>query len=130
MTPNVLVTGLGVVSPLGSEIEAFWRSCLSGTSGIRPIQAFDAADLACQIAGEAWDFDPRVSLSAKETSRMGRFVQMSVVAVDQAATQAKLSRSLGARVAVVWGNGSGGTPFVESIVGPARDLGWRSCEAV
>ena len=61
MERRVVITGLGVVSPVGTGVEKFWNSLLEGKSGIAPITRFDAADFPVKIAGEVKDFDPALA---------------------------------------------------------------------
>jgi len=82
---RVVVTGLGVVSPLGHEVEAFWRNLLAGQCGIGKITAFDASAFDCQIAGEVKDFNPAPAFpSPKEVRRTDRFSQFGIHAAWQA----------------------------------------------
>ena len=67
---TVVITGVGMVTCLGSDKETFWNSILRGKSGIRRITQFDASDLPCQIAGEIPDFDPSQFMPAKEDRRI------------------------------------------------------------
>ncbi len=92
---KVVVTGMGVVSPLGTGLEAFWSRLVKGENGIRRISHFDPSDLACQIAGEvpaaAEDeagFDPDRYLEPREQKRMDRFIHFAIAAADEALKQA------------------------------------------
>ena len=71
---RVVITGLGVVSPLGCDLEVFWRSLLAGQSGIGPITRFDTTGLDCKIGGEVKDFHPERFMPPKEVRRNDRFV--------------------------------------------------------
>lgn len=135
MTPrshnrDVAITGLGIISPLGLDAETCWRNLCEGRSGIRPIRAFDATAFPCRIAGEAWNFDPRVYLSAKEASRSARFVQFALAAASEAAQGAQLKQCQldGSRIGIFWGTGSGGASSVDSVIGSAAQRGWMSVE--
>lgn len=78
---RVVVTGIGLVSPIGSEIETFWDALLSGVSGIGQITHFDTTDYPCTIAGEVKDFDPTPAFAnAKEVRRTDRFTQLAMYA--------------------------------------------------
>lgn len=80
-TRRVVVTGLGLVSPLGHEVDAFWKNLLEGQSGIDTVTSFDVSDYPCRIAGEVRDFDPLPAFpSAKELRRTDRFCQFGVFA--------------------------------------------------
>ena len=69
---RVVITGMGVVTPLGTGLEKFWQAALAGKSGIRKITQFDASDLPCRIAGEVPDYRPEDHMPAKEARRMSR----------------------------------------------------------
>ncbi|PIV91901.1 MAG: beta-ketoacyl-ACP synthase II, partial [Gallionellales bacterium CG_4_8_14_3_um_filter_54_18] len=77
---RVVVTGLGMVSPVGVGIAAAWPNIVAGKSGIVKISHFDASQFACQIAGEVPDFDATQYLPAKDARRMGRFIHFGLVA--------------------------------------------------
>ncbi|MEB3203685.1 MAG: beta-ketoacyl-ACP synthase II [Candidatus Sericytochromatia bacterium] len=74
----VVVTGLGLVSPLGSTVASFWTSLVAGQSGIGPLTRFDASDLPVRFGGEAKGFDPLSVLGAKDARRLTRFIQFAV----------------------------------------------------
>lgn len=65
---RVVVTGLGIVCPLGNSVEEAWKNALAGKSGVRKIQSFDASEYSCQIAGEIRDFDSSAYVPAKEAA--------------------------------------------------------------
>ena len=85
---RVVITGLGVVSPVGNSVEEAWRSVIGGISGIGPIASFDASDLDVRIAGEVRNFDPLLYMPAKEARHMDRFIQLGIAAAAQAMQQA------------------------------------------
>jgi 3-oxoacyl-[acyl-carrier-protein] synthase II len=87
---RVVVTGLGVLSPIGLGTDIYWRNLTNGVSGIDRIRAFDASNLAVQIAGEVDGFDPADHMDAKAARRMGRFAQLSVAASRQALDDSRL----------------------------------------
>lgn len=91
---RVAITGMGVITPLGSDLERFWRLLLEGASGIRRISSFDPSDLPCQIAGEIPDFDPTDHMSAKDARRMSRSSQIALAAVQIAVVDAGLPNPL------------------------------------
>ncbi|MEB3236791.1 MAG: beta-ketoacyl-ACP synthase II [Candidatus Sericytochromatia bacterium] len=74
----VVITGLGIVSPLGSTVESFWSSVTAGRSGIGPLTRIDASDLPVRFGGEAQGFDPLQVLNAKDARRLTRFIQFAV----------------------------------------------------
>ncbi|MGM0379983.1 MAG: beta-ketoacyl-ACP synthase II [Bacillota bacterium] len=84
MSRRVVVTGLGVVSPIGNSIDQFWDSLKDGKSGIDKIENFDASEYKTQIAGEVKDFDFSEYLTRKDAKRMDKFSQFAVVAAGNA----------------------------------------------
>jgi 3-oxoacyl-[acyl-carrier-protein] synthase II len=107
---RVVVTGLGVVTCLGQEVDTFWQDLLSGKSGIREITLFDPEGLPCKIAGEIPEFDPTGYMPAKEARRMARNSQMALATAIQAVEDANLAPSLNdpERVGVYFGTAIGG----------------------
>jgi 3-oxoacyl-[acyl-carrier-protein] synthase II len=82
---RVVVTGLGLVSALGQQIEPFWRHLIAGQCGVSTISSFDASAFDCRIAAEVKEFDPRPAFpSPKEVRRSDRFAQFALVAGQQA----------------------------------------------
>src|ERR1700719_2328159 len=82
---RVVITGIGVVTPLGNDLETFWSNLKNGVSGIGRIQAFDTSAFDCQIAGEVRDFDPKsVFKNAKDVRRTDRFSQLAMGAAKMA----------------------------------------------
>jgi len=115
-TRRVVVTGLGVVSPVGNDVETFWRALLEGKSGVRRLACFDPTYFTSKIAAEVRDFDPTPYLSAKEIKRMDRFVQFAVVAAKLAMADAKvdMSKQDPDRTGVIVGSGIGGLHTIEA----------------
>jgi len=89
-TPRIVITGIGVVTPIGSGREAFWSALTSGVSAGAPISAFDATPYATRIAAECRDFEPTAYMDRKLAKRMGRNSQMAVAAATQAVQDAGL----------------------------------------
>ncbi|MSQ36908.1 MAG: beta-ketoacyl-[acyl-carrier-protein] synthase II [Chloroflexi bacterium] len=121
---RVVVTGLGMVTPLGSSVAKTWEGLTAGRSGIGPISRFDPKDLETRIAGEVLDFDPLDYLDRKEVKRADRFAQFAVATAAQALADAKLAitADLAPRVGVIVGSGIGGIEtLVENIHAHARD---------
>lgn len=87
---RVVITGLGVISPLGNRIDDFWNSLIAGKSGIQRITQFDPTQYTSQIAGEVKDFDSHSYISPKDKRRMDKFVQYAIVAAHQAVADAQL----------------------------------------
>src|SRR5207302_323530 len=78
---RVVITGLGVVTPVGNDLETYWKSLVEGKSGIGRIQAFDISNYDCQIAGEVRNFDPKPFFkNPKDIRRTDRFVQLAMAA--------------------------------------------------
>ncbi len=113
---RVVITGLGIVSPVGTGIEANWRNILAGVSGITRITRFDASPFASQIAGEVKDFDPALFLNPKEARRMDLFIQFGMVAGIEAMRDSGLAvtEANAERIGVSIGSGIGGLPLIES----------------
>jgi beta-ketoacyl-acyl-carrier-protein synthase II len=107
---RVVITGLGIVSALGSDLEAFWDSLLTGVSGVRKITQFDATEFPCQIAGEIPDFVPEQHVSRREARRMSRASQIALAATSYAVADAGLPEKLPEpeRVGVSLGTAIGG----------------------
>ncbi|MCK9862278.1 beta-ketoacyl-ACP synthase II [Paenibacillus sp. ATY16] len=107
---RVVVTGMGVISPLGQSVDEMWSRMKRGESGISSIDAFDTARLKTKIAGTVKDFDPEALFGRKEARKMDRFVQFAVAAADQAITDSGLKLDVvdRDRVGVYVGSGIGG----------------------
>ena len=115
MSRRVVVTGVGLVSPLGIGTEATWRAVLQGKNGIGPITAFDAKEFACRIAGEVKGFDPYQYIEKKEVKKMGRFIQFAIAASDCAFSCSGLNVDADneEQVGVYIGSGIGGFEVIE-----------------
>jgi len=115
MPRRVVVTGLGIVSPVGIGVAAAWDSILAGRSGIARITRFDASAFPSQIAGEVKDFDVSNWLSGKEARRYDTFNHFGLVAAMEAIVDAALADYRGdkERVGVCIGSGIGGLPMIE-----------------
>ncbi|HEY9054006.1 MAG TPA: beta-ketoacyl-ACP synthase II [Rectinemataceae bacterium] len=115
---RVVVTGLGVVSPLGNDVGSFWSAVKAGASGIAPITLIDASDLAVKIAGEVKNFDPSLRLDAKEAKKMDRYTQFAVYAAMEALQDSGLSKEAldPERTGVCVGTGQGGSQSIEEAV--------------
>lgn len=107
---KVVVTGIGIVSPVGIDRETTWDSIIRGRSGINTINSFDTQGLETNIAAQVNDFDPTDYISLKESRRMDRFVQLSVAASLEAVNQSNLNinSSNAEDIAVVISSGIGG----------------------
>ncbi|MDR2808038.1 MAG: beta-ketoacyl-ACP synthase II [Spirochaetaceae bacterium] len=130
MKKKVVVTGMGVISPIGNSVEEFKDSLKAGRSGIKGITQFDAADFAVKIAGEVTDFNPSDWIDKKEARKMARFTQFAASAAVQALEQAGLFadrkiKGNAARAGVVLGNGIGGFEIVSESFRKLFDSGPR-----
>ncbi|MDX1950565.1 MAG: beta-ketoacyl-ACP synthase II [Verrucomicrobiota bacterium] len=113
---RVVITGLGLVTPLGNEIETVWNNLLAGQCGIDKISLFDASAYDCQIAGEVKNFDPTPSFpSPKEVRRTDRFTQFAVVAGHRALVDSglELDKCNRDEIGVFIGSGIGGLDTTE-----------------
>jgi len=115
MKRRVVVTGMGIVSPLGNDAPAFWTNLLAGKSGVGAISHFDPREFTVKIAAEVRDFDPIAHFSVKEANRMDRVTQFGVVAARQAVSNAGLASGTydPDRVGVIVGSGIGGIKTLE-----------------
>jgi 3-oxoacyl-[acyl-carrier-protein] synthase II len=112
---RVVITGLGIISPVGIGIPAVWQNIVAGQSGITKITHFDASSLASQIAGEVKNFDVTQFLSAKDARRMDRFIHFGLVAGIEAFKDSGLevTEQNAERIGVNIGSGIGGLPMIE-----------------
>jgi len=117
MTKRVVVTGVGLVTPLGTGTDKSWDNLIAGKSGIARISHFDAeaAGMACTIAGEVNDFDVNAFINKKDARKMDRFIHFGVAAADLALKQSglEITDENAKRVGVVIGSGIGGMPAIE-----------------
>ena len=113
--PRVFVTGAGVISPLGNNLEESWRGLIEGRSGAAPITRFDASTYETRFACEVKGFSPDGVIDRKEAKRMDRFVQYAVVASHEALRSAGLgeNRPDPERIGVLVGSGIGGMETFE-----------------
>jgi 3-oxoacyl-[acyl-carrier-protein] synthase II len=107
---RAVVTGLGAITPVGNDVDTFWRNLTGGVSGIGPITLFDASTLEVRIAAEVKGFEPRDWMDFKQARRMSRFSHLAVAAARQAIDDARLEIGDGNRddIAVVINTGGGG----------------------
>ena len=90
MPRRVVVTGVGLLCPVGVGTEECWSAIRAGANGISRITAFDASQFACRIAGEITGFRPEDFVERKEIKKMGRFIQFAIAATDFAMSMARL----------------------------------------
>ena len=124
---RVVVTGLGLVTPLGIGTKATWEAAIAGKSGVGPITRFDAKDLPSRIAGEVKEFDPDLYMDRKEARRNDLFIQFGLAAAQVALQDAglPLDKPLGERCGVIVGSGMGGLATLEDTHLTAVNRGHR-----
>lgn len=115
MNNRVVITGLGVISPVGNNVEEFWKNLLNGVSGIDYIKAFDATEFPTRIAAEVHNFNPEEYLDKKDVKRTDRFVQFAVAASTLALKNSGLNMDEedADRIGVYIGSGIGGLATFE-----------------
>ena len=115
MSRRVVVTGAGIVSPLGIGTEANWEALCAGRSGIGPITRFDASQFSARIAGEVKDFDPLRFIDKKDVKKMDVFIQLAIAASQFAMDDAKLTIApeFATRAGVFIASGIGGFSTIE-----------------
>ena len=119
MSVRVVVTGIGIISPVGLDRETTWRNLLNGVSGIARISSFDPEGLETTIAGEVKNFDPTNHLGQKQARRMDRFVQLATAAALEATEHAniKVNATNCDRIGVMIASGIGGIITLSQQVG-------------
>lgn len=124
---RVVVTGIGLISPLGCGIESNWSGLMEGRSGIGPITRFDTAGYATQIAGEVHDFHPEEFIPKKELRKMDPFLQLALGAARLGFEDARLTLDNGSahRAGVIMGCGLGGLHTIEEYHRVLLDAGPR-----
>ena len=113
---RVVITGLGLISPVGNSVEEGWQNIIAGVSGIAPITRFDTTTFPVKFAGEVKNFDITQYISAKDARRMDTFIHYGLAAGMQAVRDAGLDKEGAAdpeRVGVAIGSGIGGLPLIE-----------------
>ena len=118
MNRRVVVTGLGVITPIGNDVESTWSALIEGRSGAGPITLFDPSGHDVRFACEVKGFDPELYLDRKEVKRSDRFVQFSLATAEQAVRESDLLDAMAKlppeRVGVIVGSGIGGLSTLES----------------
>lgn len=124
---RVVITGLGVISPLGLNVTETWAGLTAGRSGIGPITQFDASDFPCQLNASVKGFDASRYMEVKEARRMALLTQFAVAALAEAQAQAGLdfSKEDPTRVGVCVGSALGGIPIIEDQVQVLKEHGLR-----
>ena len=124
---RVVVTGLGIVCPLGNSVEEAWKNALAGKSGVRKIQSFDASEYSCQIACEIRDFDSSAYVPANEARSLDKFVLYGAVAGSQALEDSGLvvTEENAHRIGVAIGSGIGGLVTICENANTLKEKGPR-----
>lgn len=127
MKRRVVVTGIGILSPIGIGVEENWKALKEGKSGVSRITRFDPSDLPSQIAGEVKGFDPLNWIEKKDVRKMSLFIQYAIAAADEAFKMSGLevSEELGERMGVLIGAGIGGIHEIEEYTIILREKGWK-----
>ena len=112
---RVVVTGVGLITPLGNGTEKSWKNLLDGRSGIRKITQFDATHFTCQVAGEVPDFEINQFIEIKEQKKMDRFIHFAFAAAKMAVEDSglKITKDNADRIGVLVGSGIGGLSAIE-----------------
>ena len=124
---RVVVTGIGLVTPIGTGMKECWAAALAGKSGVGMITRFDAKELPSRIAGEVKDFDPAKWMDKKEARRNDLFIQFGLAGAHLALEDAglPLDKPLGERCGVIVGSGMGGLATLEETHVTVREKGHR-----
>lgn len=124
---RVVITGVGVVSPLGTGLEKNWAALTQGKSGVGLITKFDASALPTQIAGEVTDFNADDYIEKKEQKKMDLFIQYALAASDMALADSglKITEENAERVGVIVGSGLGGLPTIEKYHSVLLEKGYK-----
>jgi 3-oxoacyl-[acyl-carrier-protein] synthase II len=114
---RVVISGIGMISPLGIGNEPTWRGLLDGRSGVDRISKFDPSAFACQIAGEVRGFEPGQWIEKKEVKKSDTFIHYAIAAAQMAVDDAKLDTNAcdAERMGVIIGSGIGGLPLIEEM---------------
>ena len=121
---RVVVTGLGVVSPVGSDVETAWSNLTAGRSGIGPITCFDTTNYKAKLGAEVKDFDPMAYMDKSETLRSDKYAQYAMGAAVQAVEESGVIGTLPPdRVAVYFGSGIGGLNTISTEIGKLESRG-------
>jgi len=124
---RVAITGIGVISPLGTHVDAFWSAIREGRSGTRAVASFDASEFASRVAAEIPDFDPSRWLAPPILRRSGRATQLALAAATEAISDAGWAPRLGemSDCATIVGSGYGSMPSIEEAYRVYFTEGWK-----
>lgn len=118
MKRRVVITGLGAITPIGSNIDSFWEGIKLGKNGIDEISLFNAENLKVKMAAEVKDFDPSNFIDKKEAKRMDRYTQFAVIAAEESIKDSNLDFNTlnRERIGVMFGSGIGGLCTIENQI--------------
>ena len=126
---RIVVTGLGMLTPVGNTVEESWKNIVAGKSGIAPITAFDTSDFPVKISGSVKDFEPELYIPKKDLKKMDPFIHFGMAAGLQAMEDAgiEVTEENAERIGVAIGSGIGGLPGIERnrdqfVAGGARKI--------
>lgn len=124
---RVVVTGLGIVSPVGNDIASAWANIVAGKSGITSISRFDASSMATSIAGEVKDFEPSNYMASKEVRHFDTFVHYGIAASTDAVRDSgiEINDASAERIGAMVGSGIGGLPMIERTHNEMLNKGMR-----
>jgi len=124
---RVVVTGMGMITPLGLDLESTWNAIIAGKSGVASIDHFDASDLTCQICSRVKHFDSSLYMSDKDAKKRDYFIQYGMASAIQAIQDSKLTvtEENASRIGVAIGSGIGGLPIIERYHSVLLDSGPR-----
>ncbi|MDM8520352.1 beta-ketoacyl-ACP synthase II [Anaerolineales bacterium HSG6] len=127
---RVVVTGLGIVSPLGNDLESNWQGLIDGVCGVAPITKFDTSDFPCTVAAEVKEFNPLDYLSRRDARRMPSVLHYAVAAAQQAITQAQLdiAQEDPTRIGVEVGSGLGAVSVSEEQRLRLDNMGYKKLQ--
>jgi 3-oxoacyl-[acyl-carrier-protein] synthase II len=122
---RVVVTGLGILCPIGNTIDEAWDSLMTGRSGTAPITRFDPEGFGSRIAGEVRGFDPKQRLGAKDARRVDRYIQLAVAATQDAlaSSELRITQRNERRIGVLIGTALGGIETAEREIGTLKSRG-------
>lgn len=118
MKRRVVITGIGAITPIGNNIDSFWKGIKLGQNGIDEISLFNAENLKVKMAAEVKDFDPSNFIDKKEAKRMDRYTQFAVIAAEESIKDSNLDFNIlnRERIGVMFGSGIGGLCTIESQI--------------
>lgn len=127
MKRRVVVTGVGMITPVGLDTEKTWEGLINGRSGIGPITFFEDKDMPTQIAGEIHGFDPAQYIEQKEIKKMDRFIHLAIAASQMAMDDSglKITPDTADRIGVMVSAGIGGLPAIEKYYKIYLEKGYR-----